>query len=343
MPETTARETFFERSLLHIAAVSEGTCLKQLKGLKKNQPDVHRYLVVAMVNLPEQMREDLAKAALGSWNAATESCNALRRISAEDLEANNLRISLDLDLLERVDDPMFLLQHYPWLGPLALILPSAREAGRITEHHNFLLHAKTILDAFGQAARLSPAQGRGSAAREYEIRIALEEIDPEIFRVIKVSGGMKLNRLHRVIQTAMGWTNSHLHSFKLEGIQFGDYDPDEEITFLDESKFCLEELAQGREIQMKYTYDFGDNWVHLLQVKPLHLLQEANHKPVCLDGKWPCPPEDCGGPHQFVELLQILANPDHEDFEHLSAWAKPSFRLRFDLEETNEALKRLFR
>ncbi len=35
--------------------------------------------------------------------------------------------------------------------------------------------------------------------------------------------------------------------------------------------------------------------------------------PVCLDGRNACPPEDCGGPSDYAELLEVLDDPAHED------------------------------
>jgi hypothetical protein len=112
------------------------------------------------------------------------------------------------------------------------------------EHHRFLLHIKTILEAFAQAARLSPPFSAQNV-HDYNIRISLDNISPEIYRLVRVSGSTNLRQLHKLIQTVMGWQDYHLHFFEMEGIEFGIYEPEEEMTFVDEKKFRLEELAQG--------------------------------------------------------------------------------------------------
>jgi len=54
---------------------------------------------------------------------------------------------------------------------------------------------------------------------------------------------MTLAELHEVIQTAMGWTNTHLHEFEIDGVSYGNPDPDWECEFADESKVELSRVA----------------------------------------------------------------------------------------------------
>ncbi|HKZ40767.1 MAG TPA: plasmid pRiA4b ORF-3 family protein, partial [Candidatus Hodarchaeales archaeon] len=289
-------DSFFEQSIRKIAGLENFNVFRALRELKKVQPAIHNYVESATEGISESAFDDLVRAAYGAWQVSQEDCTQLRRVSAEHLDALHSKNFLDLDLLERVDDPEFLLKHYRWLGPLALVLPSARQKAQTEEHHRFLLHAKTILDAFAQAARLSPPFSPQNV-HEYEIRITLDEIAPEIYRTVRVSGGINLRQLHNMIQAVMGWFDCHLHSFEMEGIEFGTYDPEEEMTFVDEKRFRLEELARGQTIRVKYVYDFGDCWSHKLDIKPIGKASNPKPIPVCLEGARACPPEDSGGLH----------------------------------------------
>ena len=47
----------------------------------------------------------------------------------------------------------------------------------------------------------------------YQIKVSLEYIEPEIWRRFLVPASMTLDQLHKVLQIAFGWTNSHLHHF----------------------------------------------------------------------------------------------------------------------------------
>jgi hypothetical protein len=46
------------------------------------------------------------------------------------------------------------------------------------------------------------------------LRIELEEVRPRVWRRVEVPVTIRLDRLHRVIQAAMGWENSHLWEFR---------------------------------------------------------------------------------------------------------------------------------
>ena len=60
---------------------------------------------------------------------------------------------------------------------------------------------------------------------------------------------------------------------------------------------------------------------------------------MCLEGENACPPEDCGGPGGYAELLRVLADPAHDDHEDLLRWVGGPFEpTRFDLAEVNAAL-----
>lgn len=64
----------------------------------------------------------------------------------------------------------------------------------------------------------------------------------------------------------------------------------------------------------------------------------------------PCPPEDCGGPRGYQEMLEALADASHDQHEDMKSWIGGSFdsesfdptKVRFDdpQERWNRAFKR---
>jgi hypothetical protein len=58
----------------------------------------------------------------------------------------------------------------------------------------------------------------------YQIKITLGDIRPPIWRRIEVLSSTTLERLHLIIQLAMGWSNYHLHQFTIDGIEYGNPD-----------------------------------------------------------------------------------------------------------------------
>lgn len=56
--------------------------------------------------------------------------------------------------------------------------------------------------------------------------------------------------------------------------------------------------------------------------------------PVCTKGERNCPPEDCGGVEGYEELLEILQDPSHENYEENWKWVEEGFDPEhFDPEE----------
>jgi hypothetical protein len=150
----------------------------------------------------------------------------------------------------------------------------------------------------------------------FQLRIELEEVTPAVWRRLLVPGGIRLAKLHMILQAAMGWTNSHLHAFTIDderyGMQFDEY-PEGEVNERDVTVI----RALGTQERFAYEYDFGDGWDHTIVVEDRSTLTYGLKHAVCLDGANACPPEDCGGAGGYEELLLALADPGHEDHAEL--------------------------
>src|SRR5437667_12094337 len=66
-----------------------------------------------------------------------------------------------------------------------------------------------------------------------------------------------------------------------------------------------------------YIYDLGDSWEHTLSVEKILPAELDVPYPLCIEGKLAAPPEDCGGIPGFYHMLEALADPNHEDHEHM--------------------------
>jgi hypothetical protein len=106
----------------------------------------------------------------------------------------------------------------------------------------------------------------------------------------------------------------------------------------DAEEVQLDDLGLKEGAKFRYTYDLGDDWYHVLTVEKL--LAKAPDHPVCLDGGRNCPPEDCGGAWGYAGLLEVIANPEHEEHEDLIEWIGGEFHPEaFDKETINEQLE----
>lgn len=160
----------------------------------------------------------------------------------------------------------------------------------------------------------------GTVPRQiYQLRVALRDVTPPVWRRLQVPGGYTLDRVHRVIQLAMGWQDRHLHSFEIGARQYGPPDPLGELAVWDELDTRLDRVA-GKGDLFRYLYDFGDWWEHEVAVEDVFGADLEERYPICAGGERACPPEDVGGPRGYAELLAALADSDHPEYESMRAW-----------------------
>jgi hypothetical protein len=182
--------------------------------------------------------------------------------------------------------------------------------------------------------------------RVYQLKVVLRETDPPIWRRIEVSGATTLPRLHDILQTVMGWTNSHLHMFTAGGVLYSEPNPEWEFEVRDEGRARLDQVAAEEGEAFVYEYDLGDSWRHQVEVEEVRAGSGGRFKPVCLGGQRACPPEDCGGVPGYYQNLEILRDPEHEEYEETRTWMEsmlggPVDAERFDIAAVNTALGRL--
>lgn len=180
--------------------------------------------------------------------------------------------------------------------------------------------------------------------KTYQIQIALKGSKPKIWRRILVPSDLLLSDFHKVIQTTMGWTNSHLHQFIKNRTFYARRMPDdytwEELNNVDYKEIKISDLLKKEKEKIVYEYDFGDSWEHEIILEKILPIDEEKKYPVCLTGKNNCPPEDCGGIWGYSDLLEILKHPDHEEYEEYSEWLGEDFDPKyFDKDKINKMLR----
>ncbi len=171
----------------------------------------------------------------------------------------------------------------------------------------------------------------------YQIKIEIEGIIPSVWRRILVNTNILLVDFHRVIQSTMGWTNSHLHYFGNGKII---YSPQEfEIEGSKNSrKISLNKVLKEENCKILYRYDLGDRWDHQILLEKIILNNEIT-TPICLDGKNNCPPEDCGGVQGYKNLRKILSNSKNKNYKYTIEWLGGKFDPKeFDLGKVNQLL-----
>src|SRR5690606_41145883 len=140
--------------------------------------------------------------------------------------------------------------------------------------------------------------------------------------------------LHTTLQIVMGWTNSHLHDFIMDNVQYGE--PNEEFfdAMKDESKFRLSQLLRLEKEKLLYNYDYGDGWEHEVLLEKILPFEHYMTLPLCIKGKRACPPEDIGGIPGYAMFLEAINDPSHPEHEEMREWVGGDFDAEhFDIDE----------
>ena len=158
--------------------------------------------------------------------------------------------------------------------------------------------------------------------------LELAYVEPRVKRSLTVPLTLRLDRLHLVIQAAMGWQNSHLYTFETKEQTWahpsfaedgmGEYSPADKASLSDL-------MAKGGAKLFVYRYDMGDDWEHVIKLgKPAPAQQDQLYPRLSkIEGR--CPPEDVGGPPGYDYFLQALADPKHPEHEELKQWHGSDF------------------
>ena len=190
----------------------------------------------------------------------------------------------------------------------------------------------------------------------YQFKVTLEDITPKIWRRIQVPESYSFWDLHVAIQDAMGWEDYHFHQFMFPSSKYArgtvigipDEDGFDDFNTLSGWKEKIGDYLSLEQPQAIYEYDFGDGWSHLIELEKILPREEKTKYPTCIDGKRACPPEDCGGPWGYADLLEILADPSHEEHDNLTEWVGGKFdpetfdpqKIKFD--DPKKRFKRAF-
>lgn len=189
-------------------------------------------------------------------------------------------------------------------------------------------------EAFGGEYLRRLEGGPGTSKLYFQFRIELLNTNPPIWRRIQIADG-PLSSLHDAIQGAFDWEECHLHQFEIGGLRFAP-PPEEFFDFglpaEDETRVRISQLLSptGKQTVWLYTYDFGDGWVHEVVFEGCGPAVPRTKYPLCVEGSRAAPPEDCGGPWGFAEIVHALAHPKKARDEDLMEWLGPFDPEKFD-------------
>ena len=169
--------------------------------------------------------------------------------------------------------------------------------------------------------------------------------EPLVTRTFKVSSESSMYVLHHIIQVVMGWNNYHLYQFEVGDLVIADkrlWDEEEMGPITDVKDVSVGEVFTKVGTTAVYEYDFGDGWMHHLELvdRSTHPTQEV--LPLVISGENACPPEDCGGIHGYKKLLEVLKSPINPEYRETKVWVGSKFNpTKFSSDECNKELGKL--
>jgi hypothetical protein len=164
-----------------------------------------------------------------------------------------------------------------------------------------------------------------ASAPIWRLKVVLQRVRPAIWRRFDTESTVTLDKLHEIIQGAMGWELAHLYSFH------------NRLGQAIRSGATLAAVARPGD-SLVYLYDFGDDWQHEVTVEKA-MVKPAGTYPRVVAGRNACPPEDCGGPWGYADLVKTLASRRTARRRELIEWLGGPFDPKhFDLEEAKERL-----
>lgn len=184
-----------------------------------------------------------------------------------------------------------------------------------------------------------------SASRIFHLRVELLYVEPLVWRRLWVPETVKLKKLDRIIQESMGWTNSHLHAFNIEGKRYGSQEQDDwgmDPNLLDEKRYAIRDVLGGVGFEFSYVYDFGDDWMHRIVVECIDEATALNNWAMCVAGENACPPEDVGGPPGYEMFRESIADKSHPEYADYWTWnGGPFDPAAFDMNLANKRIRKL--
>ena len=181
-----------------------------------------------------------------------------------------------------------------------------------------------------KAAKGAKAKSAPKGKKKYALTIdvALKGSPRKVYRQLVVPSDLTLDSLGVILMLAVGWDGYHLNQF-IDGKTYYT-EPSDDCWGVDgdrdASKYTIGSLLRRVKSKVKWEYDFGDSWIHeITLVEKQAVDADEIVKIELIKGTGACPPEDCGGVGGYRHLLNVIKDPDNEEYEEMIGWLGGNF------------------
>ena len=174
----------------------------------------------------------------------------------------------------------------------------------------------------------------------YQLKITLKGTSPPVWRRIWIPADMTFRNLHEAIQYLFGWMDYHLYDFEIarEHVKIlcddGEAFEFERDTVFKDMDTPLHTYLKEK-MKLVYTYDYGDNWEHVILVEKQS--EEAQSQIKLLKWKQDNLAEDAGNVDGYQEIVAKAADETNEEHEKMKNWLEMQ-HIPFDEEMVREVL-----
>ncbi|MDR1789019.1 MAG: plasmid pRiA4b ORF-3 family protein [Opitutaceae bacterium] len=181
----------------------------------------------------------------------------------------------------------------------------------------------------------------GGPSRLLKLTLTVEGCQPPIWRLLVVSDALWLSDLSEAIQIAFGWYDYQTHAFRIGKTLYGNPFKRDDFLVEDDRNLTLADLDLATAGTLHYDYHFGEGWSVKINIEPAGF-EGVDDVPVCLAGERAGPPEDCGGPEAYRDMVECLKEPytqlGREWLDWLGGEYDPE---KCDLDAINKALSEI--
>jgi hypothetical protein len=144
------------------------------------------------------------------------------------------------------------------------------------------------------------------------LRVDLVLSPRPVWRRLRLDDEASFWDLHVAIQDVMGWSHRHRHLFAVDDPRSGQrlrlgiperrgYHGRQRV--LPSWEVPVADIARPDHPPFLYTYHLGEQWQHEVSLEAREPDHPGHVAPACLDGAGQCPPEGCGGPERWADLV----------------------------------------
>lgn len=184
----------------------------------------------------------------------------------------------------------------------------------------------------GNVKKVLKSNTKDKKYKSYIIKVTIKNTHPPVWRRLQIPAGITFHELNAIIQLAFNWSGYHLYSFEIGNLLIeipDDIYDDFDYKVINSKRTKVDKYFDEIE-KLEYTYDFGDNWIHNIQIEKVLESEEKLENPVCLKAKMASLPEDCGGPWGYEDLLDVINNPKDERYKDMKDWLEQGYSVWYD-------------